>query len=77
MELNHECAMRINGVGGPGARHLDPREFEEVTGISCSELPSDEPDRVQDRPQSADWSPRDFGDRFFPDDEVDPGKLDV
>ena len=75
MDLNHECAVRINGVGGSGARAVDPRMFEETTGIPCAELAVAEDGDALVRPVAADWSPREFGSRFFPEDDVDAGDI--
>lgn len=70
-----ECEVRIKGLGlfeRWEELHLD--EFEETTGIPCNEIgQKSRPEDAYRRPPAAEWSPRQFGARFFPADDVDAG----
>lgn len=67
------CARLLEERGEfPGWRSIKVETFVNETGIPCAEISGyNELNKEYGKPVAAEWSIREFGDRFFPDSDVD------
>ncbi|GAB4244939.1 MAG: hypothetical protein Kow00129_04650 [Thermoleophilia bacterium] len=72
----NECALILEQQGVfPGWSNIKLETFTDETGIPCVEIAGyNELEKEYGRPPAASWSIREFGDRFFPDQDIDLDK---
>ncbi len=70
---NNACARLLEERGEfPGWRSIKVETFVNETGIPCAEISGyNERKKEYGKPVSTQWSIREFGDRFFPDQDLD------
>lgn len=68
-----QCARVLEQRGAfPGFRKIKIETFVNETGIPCVEIQGyNELTKEFGKPPAAEWSIREFGDRFFPDSDID------